>query len=189
MARVGDVRGACSAPEANEWPRATTGGSQPPPWYNGRACSCRSGRPLGHHCRPLHRAFGTGAVRKLALTYRRRPTACAPRNDQDMTRDLCQRDAWGCPSILISSPLLAFVVIYNSHHPLGARMDMDVLDYDRLAVPPPVSVDGFNQFVLEPEQLDGERSVYRDVFFPKVPLRKLQHPERRKAGDGGLRGQ
>ncbi len=34
-------------------------------------------------------------------------------------------------------PILAFVVIYNSDHPLGAQIDMDVLDHDGLAVPPP----------------------------------------------------
>src|SRR5260370_3071917 len=31
MARVGDVRRASSAPGANEWPRASTGGRPPPP--------------------------------------------------------------------------------------------------------------------------------------------------------------
>jgi hypothetical protein len=31
---------------------------------------------------------------------------------------------------LISTPLSAFVVIYNSDHPLGTGVDMDVLDYD-----------------------------------------------------------
>jgi hypothetical protein len=88
---------------------------------------------------------------------------------------------------LISFPVSVLIVIYNSDHPLSARVDMDVLDDDRLAVPPPVSVDGFNQFVLEPDKFNGERPVHRDVFFSEVPLRKLQHPERRKAGNGGLR--
>jgi hypothetical protein len=36
----------------------------------------------------------------------------------------------GLSVILVSSPLLTFVVIYNSNRPLGAGMNMDVLDHD-----------------------------------------------------------
>jgi hypothetical protein len=46
-------------------------------------------------------------------------------------------------------PVSGFLAIYNSDSPLRARLDMDVLDHNRLAVSPAVSVHGFNQFVLE----------------------------------------
>jgi hypothetical protein len=59
-----------------------------------------------------------------------RPIGYGPHTDWVGT--LSQWDAWGCPSILISSPLGAFTVIYNSDHPLGAGLDMDVLHHTGL---------------------------------------------------------
>ena len=91
-------------------------------------------------------------------------------------------DAWGCPSILISSPLLAFVVIYNSDHPLGAGMDMDVFDYDRLAVPPPAPIECLEQVILEFDQFVGVAAVDRDVLLAQVRLAELQHAERLAGG-------
>jgi hypothetical protein len=79
--------------------------------------------------------------------------------------------------MLVSSPLLAFIVIYDSDHPLGARMDMDVLDYDGLAVPPAAPIEGLEQFALKFEKPVGIASVDRDVLFAQVTLAKLHHPK------------
>src|SRR5438552_14607145 len=107
-----------------------------------------------------------------------RPTWCGPRSGRPVTRVPSQQDAWGCPSILVSSPLLAFVVIYNSDHPLGAGMNVDVLDHDRLAVSPPASIEGLEQVVLKLDQLVGVAAVDRDVLLAEVPLAELHHAER-----------
>src|SRR5437016_2618149 len=103
-----------------------------------------------------------------------RPTWCGPRSGRPVTRVPSQQDAWGCPSILVSSPLLAFVVIYNSDHPLGAGMNMDVFDHDRLAVPPPAPIEGLEQVILEFDQFVGVAAVDRDVLFAQVTLAQLQ---------------
>ena len=110
------------------------------------------------------------------------PIGYGPHTDWLGTRILFRWDAWGCPSILISSPLLAFLVIYNSNHPLGAGMDMDVLDHDRLAVPPPASVERLEQLVLKFDQFVGVAAVDRDVLLAQVTLAEFKHAERREAG-------
>src|SRR5258705_940634 len=97
-----------------------------------------------------------------------RPIGCAPRSDRLVTPVPSQQDAWGCPSILVSSPLLAFVVIYNSDHPLGAGMDMDVLDYDGLAIPLPAPIEGLEQVILEFDQLVGVAAVDGDVLLAEM---------------------
>src|SRR5712671_1513288 len=100
------------------------------------------------------------------------------RSGRPVTRVPSQQDAWGCPSILVSSPPLAFVVIYNSDHPLGAGMDMDVLDHDGLAVPFPAPIEGLEQVILEFDQFVGVAAVHRDVLLAQVPLAEFQHAER-----------
>jgi hypothetical protein len=50
---------------------------------------------------------------------------------------------------------VAFIPIYNSDHPLGAGVNMDVFDHDRLAVPPPAPIEGLEQVILEFDQFVG----------------------------------
>jgi hypothetical protein len=105
-----------------------------------------------------------------------------PHTDWLGTRILFRWDAWGCPSILVSSPLRALVLMYNSDNPLGAWMNMDMLDHDRLAVPPPASIEGLKQVVLKFDQLVGVAAVHRDVLLAQVPLAEFQHAERLGGG-------
>jgi hypothetical protein len=103
-----------------------------------------------------------------------RPIEYAPHNGWAGSRIPVQRDAWGCPSILVSFPPLAFVVIYNSDHPLGAGMDMDVLYYNGLAVPPLAPIEGLEQLALKFEKPIGIPSVDRDVLFAYRADRPIQ---------------
>jgi hypothetical protein len=72
-----------------------------------------------------------------------------------VTRRLCQWDAWGCSSILISSPLLGFIVIYNANHPLGAAVEVNMLNLDRLAASSPTSIKDLEQIILKFDELVG----------------------------------
>jgi hypothetical protein len=94
-----------------------------------------------------------------------RPTGSWCRSGRLVARVLSQGDAWGCPSILVSSPCLAFVVIYNSNDPLASSVNMYMLDFDRLAVPLPAPIEGLEQFALEFEEPVGITSIDRDVLF------------------------
>jgi hypothetical protein len=77
-------------------------------------------------------------------------------------------------------------VIYNSDHPLGTRVDMDVLDDDRLAVPPPASFEGLEQVALKFEKLVGVSAIDRDILFAQVTLAQLDHAEPGEASDDDL---
>jgi hypothetical protein len=87
---------------------------------------------------------------------------------------------------LVSSPLLAFVVIYNSDDPLGARMDMDVLDYDGLGVPLSAPFEGLKQVALKLEKLVRVPAIDRDVLFAQVTLAQLDHAEPGETSDDDL---
>src|SRR5258707_10266266 len=115
-----------------------------------------------------------------------RPTWSWPRSGRPVTRVPSQQDAWGCPSILVSSPVLAFILIYNSDHPLGAGVNMDVLDHDGLAVPAPAPIEGLEQVVLEFDQFVGVAAVDRDVLLAEMTLAELEHAERGEARDDEL---
>jgi hypothetical protein len=47
---------------------------------------------------------------------------------------------------------------------------MDMLDHDRLAVPPPEPIEGLEQVVLELDQFVGVAAVDRDVLLPQMTL-------------------
>jgi len=115
-----------------------------------------------------------------------RPTGSWCRSGRLVARVLSQGDAWGCPSILVSSPCLAFVVIYNSNDPLAASVNMDVLDFDRLAVPLPAPIEDLEQVALKLEEPVGITSIDRDVLFAQVALAQLHHAERGEASDDEL---
>src|ERR1700674_1785904 len=106
------------------------------------------------------------------------PTWCGARSDRLVTLSLSQRDAWGWPSILVSSPLLAFIVIYNSDHPLGAGVEVHMLNLDGLAASSASSIKDLKQVILKFDELFGIAAVDRDVFLAQVTLAKLQHAER-----------
>src|SRR5260370_15024908 len=114
------------------------------------------------------------------------PTWSWLRIGRPVTHVPSQQDAWGCPSILVSSLRAAFTVIYNSDHPLGAGMDMDVLDHDGLAVPLPAPIEGLEQVILEFDQFVGVAAVDCDVILAQMTLAELQHAERGEASDDSL---
>jgi hypothetical protein len=65
---------------------------------------------------------------------------------------------------LISSPLLAFLVIYNSDDPPASSVNMDVLDLDRLAAPSLTAlIEGLEQFALEFEKPVGVDGIEKAV--------------------------
>jgi hypothetical protein len=80
-----------------------------------------------------------GAAFKIADGADRETCACRKSNPNIFV--VQSAEDWSAPS----APALHRDL--QSDHPLGARVDMGLLDDDRLAIPPPVSVDGFNQFV------------------------------------------
>ena len=58
--------------------------------------------------------------------------------------------------------------IHNSHHPLGAGMEMDVLNLNGLLVTSPMSVECLDQIELKPQQLVGVVAIHAYVLFGHV---------------------
>src|ERR1700716_3736519 len=117
-----------------------------------------------------------------------RPILSWLRSDRPVTPRSCQWDAWGCPSFFSFSPRPAFIRIYNSDHPLSARMDMHMLDHDRLAISAPAPIEGLEKVVLKLEKSVGIRAIDDDVFLAQMALTQLHHAQRRKPGDDELHG-
>src|SRR5271168_4836124 len=116
------------------------------------------------------------------------PTVYGPRTDWVGTRTIPFRcDAWGCPSLLVLTQLLAFVVIHNSDDPLAAGVNMHVLDLDRLAAASLTAlIERLEQLALKFEKPVGVSTINRDVLFAQVSLTKLDHAEPGEAGDDDL---
>jgi hypothetical protein len=89
-------------------------------------------------------------------------------------------DAWGRVSFL-AVPLLFFRRIDDSNYPLGARMDVDVPDFDRLAVSTPVPVECLDHAELQLQQLGRVTSVHPNVDLIHVTLALAQESEPTKA--------
>ena len=75
-------------------------------------------------------------------------------------------------SIVISHhpPALIFGSVYDSDHPLGSGMDVEVLNLDPLRVPSSMPVEGLDHFELKPKELDGIIAVYADIDLVEVML-------------------
>src|SRR4030081_2332806 len=102
------------------------------------------------------------------------------RSEWPVTRRAGQGGAWGCPSYSASSPCPAFILIYNSDHPLSGGVDMHMLYHDRLAISPPASIEGLQQVVLELDQFVGVSAVNRDVLLAQMALAEFHHAKRRE---------
>ena len=67
--------------------------------------------------------------------------------------------------------------IDNSNNPLGAGMEVDVLNLNGLLVASPMSVEGLDQIELKPQQLVGVVAIHADVLLGHVlfcgPLRQV----------------
>ena len=66
--------------------------------------------------------------------------------------------------------------IDNSNHPLGAGMEVDVLNLNGLLVTSSMSVEGLDQIELKPQQLVGIIAIYADVLFGHVLVALAQKP-------------
>jgi hypothetical protein len=72
---------------------------------------------------------------------------------------------------LVFFPLVAFILVHNYNNPLGAGMNMDVLDPDRLAVSSRASIEGLEQVVLKFDQFVGVDGILSDA--PIGPTNEL----------------
>ena len=87
----------------------------------------------------------------------------------------CRPDAWGRLSFLTLSSCMVFSGrIDNSNHPLGAGMEVDVLNLNGLLVTSPMSVEGLDQIELKPQQPVRVIAVDSDVVFRHLPLALAQ---------------
>ena len=64
--------------------------------------------------------------------------------------------------------------IDNSNHPLGAGMEVDVLNLNGLLVTSPMTVEGLDQIELKPQQPFRVIAVECDVVFRHLPLALAQ---------------
>jgi hypothetical protein len=58
--------------------------------------------------------------------------------------------------------------IDNSNHPLGAGMEVDVLNLNGLLVTSPMSVEGLDQIELKPPRPKGARQRYRSCCLRRA---------------------
>jgi hypothetical protein len=87
----------------------------------------------------------------------------------------CRPDVWGRLSFLALSSCMVFSGrIDNSNHPLGAGMEVDVLNLNGLLVTSPMSVEGLDQIELKPQQPVRVIAVDSDVVFRHLPLALAQ---------------
>ena len=66
--------------------------------------------------------------------------------------------------------------IDNPNHPLGAGMEVDVLNLNGLLVTSPMSVEGLDQIELKPQQLVGIIAIHADVLLGHVLVALAQKP-------------
>ena len=87
----------------------------------------------------------------------------------------CRPDVWGRLSFLALSSCMVFSGrIDNPNHPLGAGMEVDVLNLNGLLVTSPMSVEGLDQIELKPQQPVRVIAVDSDVVFRHLPLALAQ---------------
>ena len=76
--------------------------------------------------------------------------------------------------------------IHNSHHPLGAGMEVDVPNLNGLLVTSPMPVEGSHQIELKPQQLVGVVAIHADVLFGHVLMALAQKAKPREPGCDNL---
>ena len=76
--------------------------------------------------------------------------------------------------------------IDNPNHPLGAGMEVDVLNLNGLLVTSPMSVEGLDQIELKPQQLVGVIAIHADVLLGHVFVALAQKPQPREPGRNDL---
>src|ERR1700737_334914 len=80
---------------------------------------------------------------------------------------LCRPDPWGRFSFAVT-PLSILGWIYDPDHSLPPGMYVDVPHLDCLLVAALITVEGLDQLILKPKQLDGITAVYVDVVVGRA---------------------
>src|SRR3954451_21634467 len=94
----------------------------------------------------------------------------------------------GLCAILSGTPLAVFGTVYDSDHPLGSGMYVDVPNFNRLLATSLVPIESLDHLELQPEQLSSVAAVDVDVSLVHVMLALTQKLEAGKTGSGDLDG-
>jgi len=127
----------------------------------------------------LHRASDSESALSLPLAGRVNPSSFWHRSGvlwpNLQAGAQCRPDVWGRLSFLALSSCMVFSGrIDNPNHPLGAGMEVDVLNLNGLLVTSPMSVEGLDQIELKPQQPVRVIAVDSDVVFRHLPLALAQ---------------
>ena len=100
----------------------------------------------------------------------------------------CRPDVWGRLSFLaVSSCMIFSGRIDNPNHPLGAGVEVDVLNLNGLLVTSPVSVEGLDQIELKPQQLVGVVAYARVGKLALIKHQRYAHAHQFKRANRSLR--
>jgi len=135
--------------------------------------------------RRRHHASGTDAARSPApIAWPARPGPRAARLGPDTVSVSVERMGLSVIFRLLS---LSHPFRHSRYDYPGLLGDVDVANIDGLVFHG-VSVEGFNQLILQSEQSVGVAAIYRDIFLARWRLAKLQHSSPEKARDDRLGG-
>src|SRR5580700_856524 len=88
--------------------------------------------------------------------------------------------------LALSSCMVFSGRIDNPNHPLGAGMEVHVLNLNGLLVTSPMTVEGPDQIELKPQQLVGIIAIHADVLLGHVLVALAQKPKPREPGRNDL---
>src|ERR1700722_19535857 len=138
-----------------------------------------------------HRAYDSESALLLPLAGRVNPSSFWHRSGvlwpNLQAGAQCRPDVWVRLSFLALSSCMVFSGRSdNPNHPLGAGMEVDMLDLNGLLVTSPVSVEGLDQIELKPQQLVGIIAIHADVLLGHVLVALAQKPKSREPGRNDL---
>src|SRR5438876_209396 len=84
-------------------------------------------------------------------------------------------------SSVIFDPLrLSALSIEDANHSLSPRVDVEVADFDRLLMTPPMPAECLDEVQFQSKELVGVRAVGADVFLRHAVLALSQKPKSRE---------